>query len=32
MEKYGSGVTGSDNANMAAFVATRLESGETFAQ
>jgi len=26
MEKYGAGVTGSDNANMAAFVATRLEA------
>ena len=32
MQKYGSGVTGSDNANMAAFVAARLETGETFAQ
>ena len=32
IEKYGSGITGSDNANMAAFVAARLESGETFAQ
>ncbi|MCP4609562.1 MAG: hypothetical protein GY845_12700, partial [Planctomycetes bacterium] len=32
MQKYGSGVTGSDNANMAAFVASRLETGETFGQ
>jgi len=32
MQKYGSGVTGSDNANMAAFVAARLEAGETFGQ
>jgi hypothetical protein len=32
MEKYGSDVTGSDNANMAAFVAVRLQGGETFAQ
>jgi len=30
MEKYGSGVTGTDNANLAAFVAARLESGEMF--
>jgi hypothetical protein len=32
MQKYGSGVTGSDNANMAAFLASRLEAGETFGQ
>jgi hypothetical protein len=32
MQKYGSDVTGSDNANLAAFVAARLEAGETFAQ
>ncbi|NQT01286.1 MAG: hypothetical protein HQ580_04635, partial [Planctomycetes bacterium] len=32
LEKYGSGVTGSDNANLAAFVAARLEAGETFSQ
>ncbi len=32
MEKYGAGVSGSDNANMAAFLAVRMESGETFAQ
>lgn len=32
MQKYGSGVTGSDNANIAAFIAARLESGETLAQ
>ncbi|MHC4535641.1 MAG: hypothetical protein ACYS6K_16955, partial [Planctomycetota bacterium] len=32
MQKYGSGITGSDNANMAAFVAARLEAGETFGQ
>jgi hypothetical protein len=30
IEKYGAGLTGSDNSNIAAFVATRLESGETF--
>jgi len=30
MEKYGAGVTGSDNANIGAFVATRLEGLETF--
>jgi hypothetical protein len=32
MQKYGSGVTASDNANLAAFVASRLEAGETFSQ
>jgi hypothetical protein len=32
MQKYGSGITGSDNANMAAFVASRLETGETLGQ
>jgi hypothetical protein len=32
MEKYGSGVTGSENANIAAFLATRMQSGETFTQ
>ncbi len=30
MGKYGAGVLGSDNSNIAAFVAARLESGETF--
>jgi hypothetical protein len=30
MEKYGKGVTDSENNNMAAFVASRLESGELF--
>jgi hypothetical protein len=30
MEKYGAGVTGSDNPDVAAFLVTRLESGETF--
>jgi len=30
MEKYGEGITGSDNGNIAAFVATRLESLEAF--
>jgi len=32
LEKYGTGLTESDNNNIAAFVALRLESGETFAQ
>ena len=32
MDKYGAGVLGSDNSNIAAFVATRLESGETFGE
>jgi len=32
MEKYGTGITESENSNLAAFVATRLEAGETFAQ
>ena len=32
MEKYGTGITSSDNSNIAAFVATRLESGETFGE
>ncbi|MCP4257100.1 MAG: hypothetical protein GY774_06190, partial [Planctomycetes bacterium] len=32
MQKYGSDVSGSDNANMAAFLAARMESGETFTQ
>jgi hypothetical protein len=32
MQKYGSGITGSDNANMAAFIASRLEAGETIGQ
>ncbi len=32
MEKYGSGITDSDNSNIAAFIATRLESGETFGE
>jgi len=30
MERYGSGLTESENNNTAAFVATRLESGEIF--
>ena len=30
MEKYGAGITGSDNGNIGAFVATRLEGLETF--
>jgi hypothetical protein len=30
MEKYGSGITGSGNEDMATFVASRLESGETY--
>jgi hypothetical protein len=30
MEKYGSGITGSGNEDMANFVASRLESGETY--
>jgi hypothetical protein len=30
IEKYGTGLTESENNNIAAFVATRLESGETF--
>ncbi len=30
MDKYGADVLGSDNNNIAAFIATRLESGETF--
>jgi len=30
IEKYGAGLTESENNNIAAFVATRLESGETF--
>jgi hypothetical protein len=32
MEKYGSDIRNSDNENMTAFLATRLESGDTFAQ
>ena len=32
MEKYGTGITDSDNSNIAAFIATRLESGETFGE
>ncbi|MHC4631516.1 MAG: hypothetical protein ACYS9C_09615 [Planctomycetota bacterium] len=32
MEKYGTDITESENSNLAAFVATRLEAGETFAQ
>ena len=32
MTKYGSGITGSGNADMSTFVASRLESGETYAQ
>ena len=32
MEKYGSGITGRSNADMSAFVASRLESGETYGQ
>ena len=32
MGKYGTGITESDNSNIAAFVATRLESGETFGE
>ena len=30
MEKHGAGITESDNANIGAFVATRLEGSETF--
>ena len=30
IEKYGAGLTESENSNIAAFVATRLESGKTF--
>ena len=30
IEKYGAGITGSDNGNIGAFVATRLEGLETF--
>ncbi len=30
MEKYGAGITGSDNANIGAFVVTCIESAETF--
>ncbi|MFZ2148558.1 MAG: hypothetical protein WAV28_15190, partial [Sedimentisphaerales bacterium] len=30
MGKYGTGITASENSNIAAFVATRLESSETF--
>jgi len=32
MGKYGTGITASANSNIAAFVATRLESGETFGE
>ncbi len=32
MGKYGTGITESDNSNIAAFVATRLESGATFGE
>ena len=32
IEKYGKGITESENNNMAAFIAARLESGATFAQ
>jgi hypothetical protein len=32
IEKYGKGITESENNNMAAFIAARLESGETFAK
>jgi len=32
MNKYGTGLTESENSNIAAFVAARLEAGETFAQ
>jgi filamentous hemagglutinin family protein len=32
MEKYGSGITENENSNIAAFIATRLESGETFGE
>ncbi len=32
MGKYGTGITGSDNSNIAAFVATRLESSATFGE
>jgi hypothetical protein len=32
MEKYGAGITENENSNIAAFVATRLESGETFGE
>jgi hypothetical protein len=32
MQKYGSGITGSGNQDMATFVASRLESGETYGQ
>jgi hypothetical protein len=32
MDKYGAGVSGSDNPNMGAFLATRMESGESFTQ
>jgi len=31
MGKYGTGITGSENGNLAAFVATRMEAGETLA-
>ena len=32
MQKYGSGITGSGNEDMASFVASRLQSGETYSQ
>jgi hypothetical protein len=32
MTKYGSGITGSGNEDMSTFVASRLESGETYGQ
>jgi len=32
MQKYGTGLAESENNNIAAFLATRLEAGETFAQ
>ena len=31
MDKYGTGITESENSNLATFVAARLEAGETFA-
>jgi len=32
MGKYGTGITENENSNIAAFVATRLESSETFGE
>jgi hypothetical protein len=31
MARYGTGLTASDNANLASFIATRMEAGETLA-